>query len=69
MEHEGYFGAIGAFLYSCGMSDVDYDSANAAAFSQKSTPKKSSTDMDDVLFEDAVDSLLFKGEFPLRKPL
>jgi len=67
MEHEGYFGAIGAFLYS-----IDKRIAHAMQIPEEvefgdevESPDDDTEDIEDDIIED----LLYKGEFPRRRSM
>jgi len=72
MEHEGYFGAMGAFLHSCGR-DAKGDEDDEEIFLQSRDSEASLSKSDDDASTDGevpetsvVKNLLFKGEFPRR---
>lgn len=61
MEHEGYFGAIGTFLNSCGLDSETR--ADAKDIPEETISDESSSDEDINVIND----LLYKGEFPRRR--
>jgi len=75
MEHEGYFGAIGTFLYSCGAQDQDMHGQGHILQRQDSSQGLGSVDEEVVSVTSSssdeninvIEDLLFKGEFPRRR--
>ena len=69
MEHEGYFGAIGTFLNSCGLGsesslgEASPEDVDANTNDSDETSESSSTDE----VQNVINDLLYKGEFPRRR--